>query len=200
MGVYQEANWSTKRVALDLLSAPSSMSSRILETVLSLYSRLTKTTMEPSLRIVPAFTSSFNFFSTGIASPVKEDISRCPLPSMIVPSAGKISPTRTKTLSPIWRDFGSTSFVDSPETRWATLARSPTASRIALWDLASATSSNNSPIWNKNMTAMPSMNSLASGPKARIAKAPTEAIIIRNSSLKTWCSLTISSMASIKTS
>ena len=101
IGVYHLANLVIKFSDLDFLLVAFSISSKILETVLSSKLVVTLTLMIPSLLIEPLRTSLPSLTKTGTASPVSIEVSNELVPSTMTPSNGSFSPTLTSRISPI---------------------------------------------------------------------------------------------------
>ena len=102
---------------------------------------------EPKRKIEPDNVFEPTPTSTGIGSPVNEDISRLPCPSITSPSAGTISPTRTMMTSPTFKSSGFTVTILFSHTKLAVSARKSIALEIAFFDLPVANAPINSPIW-----------------------------------------------------
>jgi len=82
--------------------------------------------------IVPPVTLASTIFSTGMGSPLTIDSSTELVPSITMPSVGTFSPGRTRSLSPTWIAFKSTSCsVPSAAMRRAVFGASPRSALIA---------------------------------------------------------------------
>ena len=81
---------------------------RILATVESPYSLVTQISSKPVWLMDPEITSSPSSTSTGLDSPVREEVSNEEAPLTTVPSSGILSPGFTCMISPTTTSSGST--------------------------------------------------------------------------------------------
>ena len=108
IGVYILAALATKFSVLAFLSVAVSTKSKILATVLSLYSLVTFTSSKPLVLMLPDSTSSPVETLVSLLSPVKALVFNLASPLTIIPSRGIFSPCLMIIISFIFTSSGST--------------------------------------------------------------------------------------------
>ena len=98
-------------------------------------------------------------------------------PFITIPSRGTLSPGLTRIISPIFTSSGDLDTISAPILTFAISGFKSIKFFIDFLDFSSAYSSNISPIWKNNITAIASEY-------FSIAKAPIVDMLIRNFSLK----------------
>ena len=134
VGVYQAAYWSTSRMMGVFVRSACRMRSFTRPRSVSAPAFVTATSIRPVRLMVLPNTSSPGAFSAGIDSPVMLAWFTVLAPRAITPSAGIVSPGRTRTVSPGESAVASTSSSRSPTMRLAFVG----ASRMSDSMLASA--------------------------------------------------------------